>query len=92
MRIYSNRKVENLEKLKSLTYSLKKTEIPLYLGAHIFFLLFWTRWSKVLLLCFQLFIDSALFCFMGPRSDFTHFLCWKRGLFKAAQTMISAEE
>lgn len=36
MRIYSNRKVENLEKLKALTYSLKKTEIPLYLGAHIF--------------------------------------------------------
>lgn len=91
MCIYSNQKVENLEKLKALTYTLKKTEIPLYLGAHSFLaVLVYSKWSKVLQFVSNFSLILPFPASWGHRLDLTNFLCWKRGLFKATHTMISA--
>lgn len=96
MLIYPNCKVQNLENTgkKALTFTLKNRN-PTIPGSLHFFLLFWARSSHVvegptilLPTSHQL---SVLFCFMQPNIGIYEFLCWKRGPFKAAYVITSAQ-
>lgn len=94
MLIYPNCKVQNLENIgKKLTFTLKNRNptIPGSLHFSYCFGLGPLMWLKVLLFCFQLLINSVLFCFMQPNIGIYEFLCGKRGPLKAAYVIISAQ-
>ena len=78
---YSNQKVERLEKLKALTFTLRNPTLPR--SSHFSCCFGLGDWKSYY---FASNFSSCLFPLHGA------FLCWKRGLFKAAHKNISAWE